>query len=366
MNIAIIYDWIHTFGGAERILLELHNLFPQAPLFTTVYDKSNVDWANMFKIQTSFLQNIPLAKAHHELFPFLTPIAFENFDLSEFDIVISLTSSDAKGIITKPKTLHICYMLTPTRYLWSHENFYLNNRPFKLITKPVVKYLKKWDLMAKTRPDYIISISKTVQKRVKKYYQLDSEIIYPPVSIDRFKQNNTLKLTNDFFLVVSRLVPYKRVDLAILACNKLQKNLVIIGRGRAETHLKSIAGSNILFLSNLTDNELISYYQSCRALIIPSEEDFGIVSVEAQAAGKPVIAYGKGGARETIKGNKTGIFFQKQNVASLIEAILKFEKTSFSKQHCQQNSKLFSRERFRIKFCSLITNYRDRYFKIIN
>ena len=366
MKVALVYDWIHTFGGAERVLIELYNLFPNAELFTSVYDRVNAPWAKLFKVTTSFLQKIPFAASHHELFPLLTPMAFENFVFDGFDLVISVTSSDAKGIITKPGILHVCYLLTPTRYLWSHKDFYLSNPFLKIISSPFVFYLRKWDSLAKARPDHLISISKTVKERTMKFYKRECDIIYPPVSVDKFIKRKSLNKTGDYFLVVSRLVPYKRVDLVIYACNKLNLPLVIIGTGRQEFFLKTIAGPTVTFLKNLTDNELISYYQNCRALIMPSEEDFGIVSVEAQAAGKPVIAYGEGGARETIKEDITGIFFQKQNINSLIKAILKFEKTSFSKQDCQKNSKLFSRERFRREFYSLIINYRDRYFNTIN
>lgn len=363
MRVAFIYDWVNTFGGAERILLELHHLYPDAPLYTTVYNQKSAFWAHKFKIRTSFLQEMPFAKTHHELYPVITPIAFESFNFVDFDLVISITSGFAKGIITKPGTLHICYLLTPVRYLWSHREFYFSNRLLRLFSRSMVSYLKRWDLVAKTRPDYYLTISRIVQKRVKDFYNLESEIVYPPVLVDKFKQIKRYNKNSGYFLVVSRLVPYKRIDLAISACNKLQKKLTIIGMGRAEKQLKKIAGPTIFFLNNLTDEALISYYQNCRVLILPSEEDFGIVSVEAQAAGKPVIAYGQGGALETVLENKTGIFFQQQNVESLIQAINKFETMIFLSQNCQDNANKYTNTRFKKEFNSKINNYYHKYYR---
>lgn len=355
MRVALVYDWINTFGGAERVLLELYRIFPQAILFTSVYDRENTPWAKVFQIKTSFLQKIPFASSHHEFLPLLTPFAFENFVFDDFDLVISVTSTCAKGIITKPQTLHVCYLLTPTRYLWSHRDFYFRNRFFKFVSFPAISYLRRWDLVAAARPDYLIAISKTVQMRVKQFYNRDCVVIYPPVAIEKFR--NTKKQRGDYFLVVSRLVPYKRIDLVIRVFNKLQLPLIIVGSGRQEFFLKSIAGSTIKFVKDLTDEELIRYYEGCRALILPSEEDFGIVSVEAQAAGKPVIAYNKGGAQETIKENITGIFFNEQTVNALIKAIEYFEKINFSEKECRDNSKRFSRDFFRKKFFRQIKQF---------
>lgn len=362
MKIALVYDWIHTFGGAERVLLALHDLFPEAPLFTAIHNPQDTAWADCFRIKSSFLNSVPLSKTHHELFPLLTPIAFENFDFSNFDIIISVTSSDAKGIITKPKTLHICYMLTPTRYLWSHENSYFSNKLFKFLAIQGINYLKNWDLVAKTRPDYIIAISKTVQARIKSYYNRESEVIYPPVSLP-FAKSLKQRGKSDYFLVVSRLVPYKRIDLAIQACAKLNLPLVIIGEGRAKTKLEKYTGKTTSFVSNLTDAALIGYYQNCRAVIMTAEEDFGIVSVEAQAAGKPVIALGQGGASETVRDGRTGILFDKQDVKSLIEALIRFNKTHFSSKECFKNSQLFTEKMFKEQFMKKFLRYKDEYFK---
>ncbi len=362
MRIALVYDWVNTIGGAERILVELHKLYPYAPLYTTVHDKSLL-WTKNIKIITSFLQKIPYSANHHYLFPYLTPLAFESFDLSKFDVVISIAAYDSKGIITKPGTLHISYMLTPTRYLWSHQNYYFRNRILRILRSPIIKHLKKWDLASKNRPDFIISISKTTKERIKRFYNLDSEVVYPPVClVDKAK--NIKKSRANFFLLVSRLVPYKRVDIAIKAFNRLKMPLYIIGKGRAESRLKSIAGSTIKFLGNLTETQLISYYQNCRAVIITSEEDFGIVSVEAQAFGKPVIAFAKGGSQETVKEYITGVYFQTQDAYALMDIISKFDSYNFSEKSCIENSRKFSSLLFKNKFKSTVDSYIKKYFNL--
>ena len=229
MKISLVYDRINKFGGAERVLLALHQIWPQAPIYTAVYNQKTASWAKSIKIKPSFLQKFPLAKTHHELYPWLTPIAFESFNFNEFDIVISITSAEAKAVITSPKTLHLCYCLTPTRYLWSHQRQYQSapglgifNQLGKGIFKLFTPYLKKFDLIASQRPDQYIAISKAVQARIKKYYNQDSTIIYPPVNTSKFQSKTDQSLADkDYFLLVSRLTPYKKVDLAVKAFNKL-------------------------------------------------------------------------------------------------------------------------------------------------
>ncbi|MBI2029528.1 glycosyltransferase [Candidatus Gottesmanbacteria bacterium] len=362
MKVALVYDWVDTLGGAERVLVQLKKIFPQAPLFTSVYNKSKADWAKNFKVVNSFLQNFPFSQNYHQIYPFLTPISFEQFDFSGFDIVISVTSADSKAIITKPNTLHICYLLTPTRYIWSHYDVYIQNKLIKFLSKPVISYLRRWDLVAKDRPDVIISISQTVQKRVKQYYKRDSNIIYPPVGIS--KPLKSAKIS-DYFLVVSRLVPYKRIDLTIKACNKLKKNLVIIGDGRVYGSLRSIAGSTVIFKENVSESELSSYYKNCKALIIACEEDFGLTAVECQMHGKPVIALGQGGVLETVKKGKTGIFFKNQSVEDIIASIESFEKLHFSSQDCIENVRTFSENSFKKEFTAMVNFHYKRFFRII-
>lgn len=350
MKVALVYDRVNKWGGAERVLLALHELFPDAPLFTSVYDKKKASWAHIFDVKTSFLQNFPIS-FRHEYYPFLMPIAFENLSFDEYDLVISITSEAAKGIITKPGTVHICYCLTPTRYLWSGYDEYFKNSAFRFLSKPVISYLRKWDIIAAQRPDAYIAISKEVQGRIKKYYGRESEVIYPPAEIP----NTKYQIPNTgFFLVVSRLVSYKRIDIAINACNALKLPLKIIGVGSEEKNLRQMAGPTVEFLGSLTDSELVGYYKSCRALIFPGFEDFGLTMAEVGSFGKPVIAFRDGGALEIIREGKTGLFFNSQTVEDCMQAMQAFSKMSFLQSVIRQNAKAFSLSRFKKEFLNKI------------
>ncbi len=354
MKVALVYDRINKWGGAERVLLALHELFPQAPLFTSVYNSATAPWAGVFDIKTSFLQKFPFAKKAHEFYPLFMPIAFESFSFDEFEIVISVTSEAAKGIITKPSTLHICYCLTPTRYLWSGYDEYFSNPILRFLSSPAVTYLKVWDKIASTRPDVFLAISSEVQSRIKNYYQRDAQIIYPPVSL--FENYDVVDGKGEYFLVVSRLVAYKRIDLAIRACNELRLPLKIIGVGKEETYLRSLAGPTVDFLGSVTDEELVSYYQNCKALLFPGREDFGIVMVEAMGFGKPVIAYKAGGALDIIQDRKTGIFFKEQTVQDLIDAINAFQTMQFNSHTIRKQAELFSKQIFKNSFMKVVEN----------
>jgi glycosyltransferase involved in cell wall biosynthesis len=367
MEVAIIYDRVNKWGGAERVLLALHEIFPKASLYTSVYDKKNASWAGVFpKVVTSFLQNIPLAKSNHEFLGALMPLAFESFDFSKFDLVISVTSEAAKGIRTKPGTFHLCYCLTPTRYLWSGRNFYFKNPPskfgfipfFKFLSRPFIYFLRKWDVEASKRPDKIVAISTEVKNRIKKYYRKDSEIVFPPVDIP-LSRTKILKeqKKGDYYLIVNRLIPYKRVDLAIKAFNKLKYPLYIVGSGSEEKKLKKIASDNVKFLGQVNETELKNLYSRAKALIMPQEEDFGIVAVEAQSYGVPVIAFGKGGAIDTVVEAKTGILFERQNVNSLMQAVKKFAKMRFNERIIKRNAKRFSFKVFKIGILKQISKY---------
>ena len=378
LRVALVYDRLNKWGGAERVLLALHKLFPDAPLYTSVYDANKAPWAKVFKVRTSFLQNFPFT-IHHELYATLMPIAFESFSskggFDEFDLVISVTSEGAKGIITKPKTKHVCYCLTPTRYLWSGYDEYFKNPVLRFLSKPVVTYLKFWDRIAAQRPDAFIAISKEVQGRIKKYYGRESEIVYPPLGLDGRKwkvedgnskidnrrsidlQSSTLKNLSStvyhpssYFLIVSRLVPYKKIDLAIKTFNKLKLPLKIIGIGSERRKLKAMAKPNIEFLGYLTDKELVRYYSSCRALVFPGIEDFGLTILEAQSFGKPVIAFKAGGALETIIEGKTGLFFDESTVESLSLVIKEFGNMNFDPKDCIEQASKFSFEIFKKQF----------------
>lgn len=355
MKVALVYDRVNKWGGAERVLLALHKLFPDAPLYTSVYHPKKAPWADVFTIKTSFLQHIPFAASAHELFASFMPIAFESFDFDEYDLVISVTSEAAKGIITKPKTKHVCLCLTPTRYLWSGYNDYFIDPIFKLLSKPIVWYLRWWDRIAAKRPDAYVAISKTVKNRIKKYYDEDATVIYPPVELG--KNGKALPLTlsiSPYFLVVSRLVPYKRIDIAIEACNTFSYPLIIVGEGSEEKRLRKLAGPTITFVKNLTDGELVEYYKNCRALIFPGEEDLGLTAIEAQSFGKPVIAYRKGGVLETVIDGKTGAFFYPQSAVSLQKVLTRFKEKRFKRSDCQKNAKKFTFDVFKRDFLPVL------------
>ncbi len=369
MKVAFVYDRVNKWGGAESVLLALHQLFPEAPLFTSVYNPKTAPWAKVFPmVIPSFLQKFPFA-TRHELYAPLMPLAFEQFNFDEYDLVISLTSEAAKGIITKPQTLHFCYCLTPTRYLWSgYEDYFRRKHSFqnsllRFFSKPVVFYLRAWDKIAAARPDKFIAISKEVQKRIKKYYGRESVVIYPPVELgERGKGKGEREVSPKpytlnpipYFLVVSRLVPYKRVDLVIEAFNELGWPLKIVGTGSEFKKLKRKAKENIEFLGNLTEEELIKYYEECRAIIFAGVEDFGLSLVEAQLLGKPVIAYKKGGALESIIKGKTGEFFEPQVKEALMKVLKDFKVENYSQEECIENAKKFSNEKFKIEFMNFI------------
>lgn len=345
MKVALVYDRVNKWGGAERVLLSLHKIYPEAPLFTSVYDSRSAIWAKVFSIKTSFLQNLPFVRNHNEIFPFLMPIAFESFSFEDYDLVISVTSEAAKGIIVGPKTTHICICLTPTRYLWSGFSHYFKNPIIKYLSSPVVSYLKKWDLVAAKRPDYYIAISNEVKKRIKKYYGQESKVIYPAVEISGKSKEGDGK----YFLLVSRLskfVSYKKVDLVVDAFNKLGYPLKVVGTGSLEDTLKNNAKENIEFLGFVPDERLWAVYKDAKALIFPAIEDFGLVMAEAQSLGVPVIALRAGGALEIVREGKTGEFFDDQNFESLINVLKNFDERRYNTKAIIQNSKRFSFSRF--------------------
>ncbi len=364
MRVALVYDRINKWGGAERVLLALHELWPEAPLFTAVYDPDRARWANVFAVKPSFMQYVPFAKNHHEWFPWLTPMAFESFSFDEFDVVISVTSAEAKYVITKPHTMHVCYCLTPTRYLWSGYDVYAKASPILQVLTPTLRH---WDIIGSKRPDYCIAISERVKERIGMYYGREVEgVVYPPVNVDDIKyQISNIKYTyeilnrkrpiKDYYLVVSRLVSYKRIDLIIDAFNKLKLPLVIIGTGREEQLLRRRASATISFVSShLTDAALAAYYGSCRAFLSAADEDFGIAAVEAQAAGKPVIAYAQSGTAEIIEDRKTGILFAEQSAQSITAAVKKLSKVTIRPADCQENARRFRKERFQKEMKNII------------
>ncbi|MBI2641823.1 glycosyltransferase [Candidatus Roizmanbacteria bacterium] len=371
-KIAIVYDWIDKWGGVERVLLTLHEMFPRADFYTSYFDPASALWAKNLSIKTSFIQSLPdfIKKSRILSFPFY-PYAFESLNFDRYDLVISVTSSFAKAIITKPHTRHICYLLTPTRYLWSQQNLYFKNPLIKFALSPYLSELRKWDFIAAQRPDTIVSISKTVAERCKKYYKRESQVIYPPFDFDYWKK---IKSRSDqvrdeslgrYFLVVSRLEPYKRIDLAVNVFNQLSDRLIIVGEGSELKKLKAMAKNNITFLSKLTDDKLAMRYRNAEALIIPQEEDFGYVALEAQFFGCPVIAFKRGGATETIIDNKTGIYFNRQDEQSLKEALERFHTISYNlkksaKLYGPSNITKFAKDKFIDQFNKQLVISRER------
>lgn len=362
MNVALVHDWLTNMGGAERVVINFKQIYKNAPIYTTIYNPDNLDdELKNIDVRTSFLQNKKKAKINHQrYFPYM-PMAFESFDLNEYEVVLSSSSSCAKGVITNPNTMHICYCHSPMRYGWEFYYEYADKSDMKKIKKDSLKYfmnyMKIWDQVSSNRVDYFIANSENVAKRIWKHYRRESVVIHPPV---RCKLFNISESNEDYFLIVSRLVEYKRVDLAVKAFNELGLPLIIIGSGSELDNLKTIAKDNIRFLGRQPDEVIKDYYSKCRAFIFPGEEDFGITPLEAQASGRPVIAYGKGGALETVVDGKTGVFFNEQTVESIKEAIKKFQMMNFDKSQIRKHAMKFDEEIFKEKISSYVmSSYRE-------
>lgn len=369
MNVALVYDRVNKWGGAERVLIALHKIWPDAPLFTAVYDKKKAAWADVFQVHPSFLQRIPFVKQAHESLPILTPIAFESFTFDDYDVVISVTSAEAKDIITKPGTTHVCYCLTPTRYLWSSYEQYQSQPGLGLVSgiaaaalKATAPMLRNWDLVASSRPDYYVAISKRVQKRIETYYHRSVEqVIYPPVDTERFTLRPPLQDPNAYFLTVSRLVSYKRLDIIIRAFNALGLPLVIIGTGRQAKELRSLAKPNITFVDrHLTDSDLVRYYEGCRAFVFAADEDFGLAAAEAQAMGIPVISYRYSGVAEIVKNGTSGVLFDTQTPESLSEAIREFIGKEWDGVACRKRALAVNEDQFRSAMKTLVLSLRTK------
>lgn len=355
-KIAIVCDWLTNMGGAEKVIMSLHKLFPQAPIYTTLYDKSRTKGFEKAVIYTSFLQKIPFAKKKHTLMLSGMPMAIESFNLNEYDIVISSSHSVAKGIITKPETLHISYCHTPMRYAWEPweldyrlESFpkFTHNKIRKMIHK-----IRMWDRLTADRVDHFIVNSNYVGERVHKYYRKPSTVIHPPVQTEEFQ----IKSAGDYFLMVGRMISYKRFDLVIEAFNHLGKPLKIVGTGPEENKLKKMSKKNIEFMGRLSDDSLKRLYSECKALIFPQIEDFGITPVECMASGRPVIAYAEGGAQDTVIEGKTGMFFREQTVDSLMQSLAAFGETKWDSQAIKGHAEKFSEKRFHEEILNFITS----------
>lgn len=346
MKVAIVHDWLTIYGGAESIIRILHDMFPEAPIYTTVYDKDNMpeDFKKM-DIRPSFLQKMPFAKKKYTSYLMMMPRAFEQFDMEEYDLVISSSTSCSKGIITGANTLHICYCNTPMRYGWDFYHEYRSGKGAlaRFLISGMMKKIRMWDRLSADRVDTFIANSYNVSRRIKKHYRRNSVVIYPPVRTGMFQKSDR---DDGFYLCVSRLVPYKRVDLVVEAFTKLGLPLVVIGGGSQYKDIAAKAGPKVKMLGRVGDDVVLNHMERCKAFLFPGEEDFGITPIEAQACGKPVIAYGRGGALETIVEDKTGIFFYEQTVGAVIEAVRRFERMEFDGEVIRAQAEKFSEERF--------------------
>ena len=346
MNIALVHDWLNQIGGAEDVLEAIVDLYPQAPLYTSLYDPNRMpDAYRQWDIRTSFIDRLPWAHSKQQLYFALYPQAFESFDFRGYDVVLSNKSGFCHGIITGPETLHICYCLTPTRYVWRYHQYAEQEQLGRLTRAALVPFLtglRQWDRLAADRVDHFIAISHEVSRRIAKHYRRDATIIYPPVDTERFAPSNRI---DEYYLTVGRLVPYRRLDMLIQAFNQMQKPLLIAGSGRDRERLEALAGPTVQLLGYVPDADLPDLMARCRAFMWPGEEDFGIAPVQAMAAGRPVIAYGAGGALETVvvgptAATSTGAFFAEQSVAAIIDAVESFDPTAvspaFIRRHAEQ------------------------------
>lgn len=367
MKVALVHDYLTEYGGAERVLEAIHEIWPSAPIYTSIVDDSVAarHAAPFWKAtHASRLQNIPLISRLSKQFTFFMPLVFENMDLREYDVVISDGTIWSKSVLTTPEQLHIHYCHTPPRWLYGYPGETDRRRLWYLqpILKPLDNWLRVWDFESAQRPDFIIANSKTVAKRVKKFWRREAEVIYPPVELGA-ADSSTLRVDDktlrvslsgageDYFLVVSRLSAYKNIDLAIRACNKLNLPLVVVGTGREEERLKEMAGKDIKFMNFVEGLQLSRLYRNCKALIFPvSDEDFGIVPVEAMGFGKPVIALRSGGVTETVIEYKTGMFFGEPTVESLVKVLRDFRVGDFDPNACKEQAQKFSKERFQKEF----------------
>ena len=355
MKVALAHDYLNQYGGAERVLEQLHDLYPDAPIYTSMYDPGVMPAAyRSWDIRTSFMQRLPFVTTRHQAYLMAYPIAFESFDLGAYDVVISNSSAFCKGVVTGPSTLHISYCLTPMRWVWRYRDYVDRERlggVARALLPPLIHYLRVWDAMASSRVDRYVAISSAVASRIRKYYRRDSEIIYPPVDTAQFPAPGP---SGDYYMTAGRMTPYQRKDLIVDAFRDLGRPVKIVGDGRDRARLQARATPNIEFPGWVDDRTLRDLYANCRGYLFPGEEDFGIAPVEAQAAGKPVIAYAAGGALDTVIDGETGVHFTKQTPAGLADAVRRFETLSFDPDRIRQNAERFSSQVFRARFSAFV------------
>jgi glycosyltransferase involved in cell wall biosynthesis len=350
MKVALVHYWLVSMRGGEKVLEGLCELFPDADIFTHVYDPKVVSAViRRHNVRTTLIAALPFSKRLYKKYLPFMPIALEQLDLRAYDLVISSESGPAKGVLTRADAFHICYCHTPMRYIWNlYHDYKLTLGPFM---RPLMTWMassiRAWDHHSADRVDLFVANSDNVKRQIKKYYRRDALVVHPPVDVDSFATTESKR--GDFFLSVGQLVRYKRVDLAIEACNRLKRRLIIIGDGEEYKSLRKIAGPTITFLGSQDASVLREHYAACRALLFPADEDFGIVPFEAMAAGKPVIALRRGGALETVIDGRTGIFFDQQTVDSLVEALIQFEDVEkvFDAAAISKHARRFSKAEFK-------------------
>ncbi len=357
VKVAIVHDFFCNLGGSDRVAATLHQLFPDAPVYTLLVSDRNRD-AELLRgmdLRFSFLHHLPFARRWHEPYLPLFPVAIESINLTGFDLVLSSSHICAKGIIPPPESLHLCYCYTPGRYLWDLYPLYTRrlNPLLRVYAAMVMHRLRIWDVSTSSRVDHFVAISNFVAQRIQRYYQRSATVIYPPVDTDFFTPGGA---SEDYYLIVSRLTVYKRIELAVEAFNRLDSQLLIIGEGPERRRLQARAGPNVHFLGSLPREEVRDYMRSCRALIFPGKEDFGITPVETQATGRPVVAYGAGGALETVVDGVTGVFFGEQSADVLCEAVSQVSKLSFDRDVIRSHALQFDRE----VFCDKMTGFVER------
>jgi glycosyltransferase involved in cell wall biosynthesis len=359
MRVAIVHEWFTKLGGSEKVVAATLEMFPDAPVYALVHDPVATRGTIFEKhpIRTSFIQDLPGAVGHYRKYLPLMPMAVEQFDLSQFDVVISSNHAVAKGVLTRADQLHISYVHTPARYAWDlyheHESG-LSSWFTRMAARWTLHKFRQWDVLSANRVDRFVANSQCVANRIRKTYRRRATVIYPPVEVEKF--SGTARQREDFYLVVSRLVPYKRVDLIVAVFAGLDIPLVVIGDGPELDRLRAARSSNIQVMGHQSDDAVIEYMQRCRALIVAADEDFGITTVEAQAAGAPVIAYARGGSREIVVPDVSGILFDEQTGTSLLAAVREMETrfTSFNSSQISANVQRFSKSRFQAEFRALL------------
>lgn len=347
-RVALIHDWLNQVGGAENVLEELVRMFPSAPVFTSMYAPEKMPTAyRQWDIRTTFMQRLPGVTTHHQAYMPIYPLAFSRVNLAGYDVILSNKSGFCHGVPVPPEAMHICYCLAPTRFLWQYEAYRQREAlgaAVDLILKPVIALLRQWDYAAAQRVHHFIAISTEIQARIRRFYDRDSTIIWPPVDIARFRPSG--EPAGDYFLAGGRLIPYKRTDLAVQACSELGLRLLVYGDGRDRGALERLAGPTVTFLGRVPWDELATLYAGAKAFIFPGLEDFGIAPLESQAAGRPVIAFAGGGALDTVLPGRTGEFFAEQTVDALKPVLARFNPAAYDPFVCRANAEQFRTERF--------------------